>query len=124
MTKYLDCTTRDGGYCTNWNYSDEYIFNLMNDLNNNKISFFEIGYRNYYEKEGKGDFYYCTSSLIKRFYDKKGGLSLGVMTDTKRYNENDYINAKDDYVDFVRLACHPDKIKETLHISENLYMLQ
>ena len=29
MVKILDCTIRDGGHCTNWNYSDEYIFNLM-----------------------------------------------------------------------------------------------
>ena len=121
MTKLLDCTTRDGGYCTNWNYSDEYIFNLMSELNNKKISFYEIGYRNYYDRNKKGPFYYCFPDLIKKFYDRKGNLSLGVMTDTKRYNEIDFADGREDCIDFVRVACHPDKIRESLYIAENLH---
>ena len=121
MVKLLDCTTRDGGYCTNWNFSDEYIFNLMTKLNKNKIDFFEIGYRNYYDNNGKGDFYHCTPNLIQKFYDRKSALSLGVMVDTKRYNETDFVDGDKDCIDFVRIATHPEKIRETLSIAENLY---
>ena len=120
MVKLLDCTTRDCGHCTNWNYSDEYIFNLMSDIKIKNISFFEIGYRNYYDRDDKGAFYYCTPDLLKKFYDKKGGLNLGIMVDTKRYNENDFINANEDYVDFVRIATYPNKINDTLSIAESL----
>ena len=120
MVKLLDCTTRDGGHCTNWTYDREYIFDLMSNLNRNNIDFFEIGYRNYYDREGKGAFYYCTPDLLKKFYEKKDGLSLGIMVDTKRYNESDFINGSEDYVDFVRIATHPDKIRETLNIAKNL----
>ena len=121
MVKLLDCTTRDGGYCTNWNYSDKYIFDLMEILNHQNIFYYEIGYRNHYENEDKGPFYYCMPDLIKKFYDKKGNLHLGVMVDTKRYNENDFIDGKEDFIDFVRIATHPNKIKETLSIAEFLY---
>ena len=120
MIRLLDCTTRDGGHCTNWNYSDEYIFNLMADINSKNISYFEIGYRNHYERADKGLFYYCTPNLIKKFYEKKENLHIGIMVDTKRYNENDFINANEDYVDFVRIATHPDKIQESLKIAETL----
>ena len=120
MTKLLDCTTRDGGYCTNWDYSDEYIFNLMSEMNNKKICFYEIGYRNFYDREGKGDFYYCTRDLLKKFYEKKGDLKLGVMVDTKRFSEYDFTDVNQDCIDFVRIACHPDKIAETLTIAEKL----
>ena len=120
MTKLLDCTTRDGGYCTNWDYSDEYIFNLMSEMNNKKICFYEIGYRNFYDREGKGDFYYCTRDLLKKFYEKKGDLKLGVMVDTKRFREYDFTDVNQDCIDFVRIACHPDKIAETLTIAEKL----
>lgn len=120
MVKLLDCTTRDGGYCTNWNYSDECVFNLITELNNNNVLFYEIGYRNYYDKEGKGAFYYCTPDFIKKFYGNKGSLKLGIMVDTKRYNESDFINANNDYIDFVRIATHPDRIKDTLLIAETL----
>ena len=121
MVKLLDCTPRDGGHCTNWEYSDEYLYNLMSILNENNIHYFEIGYRNHYDKDGKGDFYYCTPSLIKKFYDKKGELSLGVMVDTKRYNETDFKDGKADYVDFARIATHPDRIQDTLLIAETLH---
>ena len=93
MTKLLDCTTRDGGHVTNWNYSDEYIFSLLEDLNKKKVNFYEIGYRNYFDREGKGEFYYCLPDFLKKFYDKKGDLKLGIMVDTKRYNEDDFIDA-------------------------------
>ena len=121
MVKLLDCTTRDGGYCTNWNFSDEYIYSLMSILNKNKIEFFEIGYRNFYDREGKGAFYYCIPDFIKKFYECKASLNLGVMVDTKRYNEIDFTGCDKDCVDFVRIATHPDKIEETLSIAENLY---
>lgn len=121
MIKILDCTTRDGGYCTDWNYSDEYIFDLMETLNRCGVYYYEIGYRNYYEKEGKGPFYYCIPSLIRKFYDKKNKLQIGVMVDTKRYNEKDFPDAFEDCTDFVRIATHPEKIKETLSIAETLF---
>ena len=120
MVKLLDCTTRDGGYCTNWNYSNEYIFNLMSCLNENNVCYYEIGYRNYYDRKNKGKFYYCTPNVIKHFYDQKGALNLGVMVDTKRYNESDFVNANDDCLDFVRIATHPDRITDTLLIAESL----
>lgn len=120
MTKLLDCTTRDGGHVTNWNYSDEYIFSLLEDLNKKRINFYEIGYRNYFDREGKGEFYYCLPDFLKKFYDKKGDLKLGIMVDTKRYNENDFIDAHSDHVDFIRIATHPDRIIDTLKIAEDL----
>ena len=43
------------------------------------------------------------------------------MTDTKRFSLDDFPNAKDDYIDFVRIACRPDRIEETLNISQELY---
>lgn len=121
MVELLDCTTRDGGHCTNWNYSDEYIFNLMASLQRNNIRYFELGYRNYYDREGKGPFYYCTPDFIKKFFDNKGELSIGVMVDTKRYKESDFEDGNKDFIDFVRIATHPKKIQETLSIAEALH---
>lgn len=121
MTKILDCTTRDGGHCLNWNFSKDFIFELMACQNNSKISFYEIGYRNHFDTENKGIFYKCSPSLLKEFYSKKGFLKLGVMTDTKRFSFDDFPNAKGDYIDFVRIACRPDRIEETLNISQELH---
>lgn len=120
MIKLLDCTTRDGGHSFNWDYPDEYIFNLISFLNKNGFCFYEIGYRNYYDADNKGRFYHCTPEMLEKFYNQKGNLQLGIMVDTKRYNDIDFIGNKNDFVDFVRIATHPDKIENTLNIAENL----
>lgn len=121
MTKILDCTTRDGGHITNWDFDDEFVVSHINFLNDNNVAYYEIGYRNHLDVDGKGRFYNCSSGFLKKFYNIKGNLQLGVMTDTKRFSAEDFPERETDFVDFVRIACHPDKIGETLHIAENLY---
>lgn len=121
MVKILDCTTRDGGHKTKWNFNEDFVFSLMECLNNSNISYYEIGYRNHYDNEGKGIFYNCTPEFLKKFYKAKGNLELGVMTDTSRYLAEDFQGKDKDNIDFVRIACHPDRIRETLEISKDLH---
>lgn len=121
MVKILDCTTRDGGHKTKWNFNEDFVFSLMECLNNSNISYYEIGYRNHYDNEGKGIFYNCTPEFLGKFYKAKGNLELGVMTDTSRYLAEDFQGRDKDNIDFVRIACHPDRIRETLEISKDLH---
>lgn len=121
MVKILDCTTRDGGHKTKWNFNENFVFSLMECLNNSNISYYEIGYRNHYDNEGKGIFYNCTPEFLEKFYKAKGNLELGVMTDTSRYLAEDFQGRDKDNIDFVRIACHPDRIRETLEISKDLH---
>lgn len=121
MVKILDCTTRDGGCTTNWTFSNEFVKKIIDDLNSKNVSYYEIGYRNHLDTEGKGQFYKCSPALLQQFYQVKGNLELGVMTDTSRYSKDDFISKEDDFIDFVRVACHPDRISETLEIAEDLH---
>ena len=121
MVKILDCTTRDGGHKTKWNFNEDFVFSLMECLNNSNISYYEIGYRTPYDNEGKGIFYNCNSEFLEKFYKAKGNLELGVMTDTSRYLAEDFQGKDKDNIDFVRIACHPDRIRETLEISKDLH---
>ena len=121
MVKILDCTTRDGGHKTKWNFNEDFVFSLMECLNNSNISYYEIGYRNHYDNEGKGIFYNCNPEFLEKFYKAKGNLELGVMTDTSRYLAEDFQGKDKDNIDFVRIACHPDRIRETLEISKDLH---
>lgn len=120
MVKILDCTIRDGGHTANWEFEDEYVIDLIKTLNNSKINYCEIGYRNHYETSGKGKFYNCTPQILEKFYKIKENLQIGVMTDIKRFSEEDFLNAKKDYLDFVRIATHPENIKNALETAELL----
>lgn len=121
MVKILDCTIRDGGHDTNWVFDHNFVIDLMKKSNENNVHFFEIGYRNHLEKEDKGEFFNCTPELIKEFLPHKGNLKLGVMTDTSRFSLEDFPNVNDDNIDFVRIACHSDRIQDTLEIAEELH---
>ena len=44
MVKILDCTTRDGGHETKWNFEDVFVNTLMEFLNKSNVSYYEIGY--------------------------------------------------------------------------------
>ena len=45
-TKILDCTLRDGGYYTNWDFDINIIDNYIQYTNELEIDYIEIGYRN------------------------------------------------------------------------------
>ena len=121
MVKILDCTIRDSGFETNWNFEDEFVFDLMRKLNEKAVNLIEIGYRNHIDTEGKGRFYNCTPDFLKPFYKKKGNLKLGVMVDTTRFSTEDFPTIEKDYIDFVRIAGRSEKISETLEIAEILH---
>ncbi|MBQ8669385.1 hypothetical protein IJ472_06370 [bacterium] len=121
MVKILDCTIRDSGFETNWNFEDEFVFDLMRELNEKAVNLIEIGYRNHIDTEGKGRFYNCTPNFLKPFYEKKGNLKLGVMVDTTRFSTEDFPAIEKDYIDFVRIAGRSEKISETLEIAEILH---
>ena len=80
--KILDCTLRDGGYYTNWDFDsrtvDEYIL-AMNQL---PIDYLEVGYRNNPSKEYLGKFGY-TPVPVLRHLRKSSTKKLAVMLNEK-----------------------------------------
>jgi 4-hydroxy 2-oxovalerate aldolase len=123
MVKILDCTTRDGGFNTNWNFDDEFISNLLEILRKKNITYWEIGYRNHFENKNKGHFYNCTPKFLEKFYNQKEQIQLGVMTDTKRFSYEDFQGKDKDFIDFIRIATHPQDIEKTFNIAEVLHSL-
>lgn len=120
MTKVLDCTIRDGGHQNNWDFDDNFVFNLIEKLKSDKIDYCEIGYRNSLDKKGKGKFFFCDKNILEKFTAIKGSLKIGVMADYKRLNLDDFNSSENDVIDFVRVACHPDKIEYSLNCCEQL----
>jgi 4-hydroxy 2-oxovalerate aldolase len=121
MVKVLDCTLRDGGHVENWNFSDDFVLDLIEKSNQNNVAYLELGYRNQKETEGKGRFYHSCGEFIKKFYLNKKNLQIGVMTDTTRYSQEDFQLQTNDYIDFVRVASHSNTLDKAFEIVENLH---
>ena len=43
--KVLDCTLRDGGYYTNWEYDDKLVRETIHALEEANVDVIEIGYK-------------------------------------------------------------------------------
>lgn len=121
MFKVLDCTLRDGGHENNWDFTPDFVTRTINGALKSGAEFFEIGYRNRLDSSNKGKFYYCTPNLLKPYHKIKGALKIGIMTDISRFCAEDFEGASKDFVDFVRIASHPDTIKDTLNAAVLLH---
>ena len=65
MTRILDCTLRDGGYYTNWDFDTKTVDSYIEAMNALPIDYLEVGYRNNPTKEYLGKFGYTPVSVLK-----------------------------------------------------------
>ena len=109
MTKILDCTIRDGGHLTGWNFPEELVLAAFEAAKLSGLDYFEIGYIN-----GNGGKYANCSSLPLLGFEKEG-VKLAVMVNAggKAYSMPDK-----SLIDAVRVACHPDETDIGIHICE------
>lgn len=63
--KLLDCTLRDGGYYTDWDFASDVVDAYVTAMNNLPIDYLEVGYRNNTSKEYLGKFGYTPVSVLK-----------------------------------------------------------
>ena len=63
MITLLDCTLRDGGYYTNWNFDNNLVKNLIYNLSPGLVDIVELGYR---KKSSvyKGKYFCCLMHLL------------------------------------------------------------
>lgn len=64
MAKILDCTLRDGGYYTDWDFNSDTVDSYISAMNQLPIDYLEIGYRNKPSKEYQGKFGYTPVSVL------------------------------------------------------------
>lgn len=83
--KILDCSLRDGGYLTKWNWDSELVKETVKVLNESGIDIIELGYRSPRDiKPGCGEYRYCDDKFIYSVLKKKYN-NLAVMIDLKDY---------------------------------------
>lgn len=109
----LDCTLRDGGYYTNWDFSDELVDIYVDSLNSLPVNYIEIGYRSIPKNEYAGAYFYLPENLIQSIKNKTN-KSLVIILDEKNVTEDSLfslLNPCFGKIDIVRLAVDPENIE-------------
>ena len=61
--KILDCTLRDGGYYTDWNFTEDFTNQYFLAVANSPISIIELGYLSD-ERDSNGQFYHLNKKIL------------------------------------------------------------
>ena len=121
----LDCTLRDGGYYTNWNFDTQMVRDLVQALDLSGVGVMEMGYKS--PVKG-GKYRKCNDRFIWEVLDyrKPVNLQLAFMIDAKDFikgNEVDYSliddvihDSKDSPFDICRLAIKYSELDHSVEI--------
>lgn len=104
--KVLDCTLRDGGYYTNWDFTEEFVVNYLEAIEYTDVEYIEIGYRSMELDEYKGEYYYLPKSRIS-WVRSRTSKKLAVMLDVKNLKLRDLpvlLDGLQEDISLVRLA--------------------
>lgn len=120
MTKILDCTFRDGGYYTNWDFNAKIVDAYIQAMNVLPIDYLELGYRNNPAKDYLGKFGYCPLSVLKQIRTNCT-KKLGVMLNEKSTRIEDLvflIKPILGLVDMIRIAVDPNNFDRAVVLAK------
>jgi 4-hydroxy 2-oxovalerate aldolase len=100
----LDCTLRDGGFHTNWNFDSEVVRNLLKSLDENGVSIIEMGYKSPNSVD-VGEYKICNDTFIKSIINFDINAELSFMIDVKDFIKDD----KFDMILFKKTINHSSK---------------
>lgn len=118
----LDCTLRDGGYYTNWDFNAETVDAYIHAMNGLPIDYLELGYRNNPLKEYNGKFGYCPLSVLKHIRENSR-QKLAVMLNEKSTKPEDLdrlIAPLVGVVDMIRMAIDPKNLDRAAVLAEKV----
>lgn len=121
--KLLDCSLRDGGYYTNWDFDKSLVTKYFQAMELLPIQYVEIGYRSKPLKGYYGEYFYCPEYLMawakKLMPSKKIAIMLNEK-DTSLEDLNSLLLPCKPYVAMVRIAVAPERIPQAAILAEKI----
>lgn len=123
MPKILDCTIRDGGYITNWNFDRNMVRETYRAISKSGVEMMEIGYlgsEKYLDKNLFGPWRFTTEDMIKEVVAGISGAKLAIMIDYGKADIEDFLDAKESQISLVRVAVHKNNITDAIRFLEKI----
>lgn len=118
--KILDCTLRDGGYYTNWDFESPLVDTYLAAVNQLPIDYIEVGYRNLPQEEYMGEYGYCPVSTLQHIRNQCS-KKIAVMLNEKSTKVEDLeqlLSPIDELVDMVRVAVDPKNFDRAVGLAK------
>jgi len=117
----LDCTLRDGGYYTDWNFPKKIVDSYLKTLSNLPISTVELGYLSN-KKDNNGLFYHLSKSILLNARSSlRKDQKIYVMINFKEIKNSKSLESliydKHKIIDGLRFAIAPKDIAKFLRIA-------
>ena len=112
----LDCTLRDGGYITNWQFGRETICGLMQGLVDAGLDYVECGYLNHIPYQ-EGSAIFSSIEQIAPFLpkDRKKSMLLA-MADVTQFSTTDITPFTGESLDGIRVVFYKRQVEEALEL--------
>jgi 4-hydroxy 2-oxovalerate aldolase len=123
--KILDCTLRDGGYYTEWDFSKDLVTTYFQSFNNLPVEYLEIGYRSNPMKEYLGEYFYCPAYVLehaKQLSNKKLVVILNEK-DVRPEHVGNLLGPCKGLVTMVRIALDPENLLRAIKLAEAIKRL-
>ena len=118
-TFLLDCTLRDGGYYTNWDFDEALVSIYLECMVSSGVDILEIGYRNHKQAGYHGEYFYLPVERVNWIQQRFKG-DLAVLVDVKSVDSNsirDLLHPIIGSVGLIRFAAKPSDLKRAYDIS-------
>lgn len=121
MFKILDCSLRDGGYYTNWDFPKEFVSTYLKAVRSLPIDMIEVGYRSKPTNGYKGRYFYLSrEDLLDIKSQLRPDQKMAVMLNAKDCTPaivEELIAPVNDVVDLVRFACPPSQLDTGIELA-------
>lgn len=125
--EFLDCTFRDGGYYTNWDFDKRVSNAYFDSVARLPIGTVEVGYLNSPKSEYFGQYYFLAAPVLNEIRARLAPRQrLAVMLDAKDHVASelaDNLKNLSGVVDVVRMAVSPAQLAHGIELGEELRSL-
>ena len=117
----LDCTLRDGGYYTNWDFESELVKKYLAVLSGLPVKYCEIGYRSPVKEGYFGEYFYLRYSTLKSIHSSlDSNVKLALMLNAKDCEPRmvqSLLEGCHEFIELIRIAIDPDQLIHGLSIA-------
>lgn len=120
--KLLDCTIRDGGYYTNWDFDKTLVKTYIQSMNKLPVDYIEIGYRSKTMEGYLGEYFYCPEYVLN-YFKKNCEKKITIILNEKDVSVEDLkplLQPCIGIVTLVRLAIDPKNFTRALLLAEKV----